>query len=262
MGNLPIMNRKLVGSTLAVLFAAAVALVSTGTADAVANGQAATPGMYPFAVKLTMTNIPKPDGTTYNSGCSGALIAPEWIITAGHCFHDVNKVPVSGPPQYQTTAALGTVNVTDDPGEVRTIVDVAQSPVNDVALAKLSAPVDDITPLAVDPATPTTGENLELAGWGATSDVNAAPSNQLYLGGFAVSSVATNTIAVTGVTPSPDTSACLYDSGAPYFIPADNTTGQLVSVENNGPDCPHSTPETTARVDVLVSWITETETTN
>ncbi|HEY4457344.1 MAG TPA: trypsin-like serine protease [Pseudonocardiaceae bacterium] len=256
------MKRKLVGSALAMLFAGAMALVCTGTADAVANGQAATPGMYPFAVKLTMTNIPKPDGTTYNSGCSGALIAPEWIITAGHCFHDVNRVPVSGPPQYQTTAALGTVNVTNDPGEVRTVVDVAQSPVNDVALAKLSAPVYDIAPLVVDPAAPTVGQNLELAGWGATSDVNAAPSNQLYLGGFAVSSTATNTIGVQGVTPAPDTSACLYDSGAPYFIPAGDQTGLLVSVENNGPDCPHTAPETTARVDVLTQWILQTQANN
>lgn len=255
------MKRKLVGSALAVLFAGAMALVCTGTANAVADGQAATPGMYPFAVKLTMTNIPKPDGTTYNSGCSGALIAPEWIITAGHCFHDVNRVPVSGPPRYQTTAALGTVNVTNDPGEVRTIVDVAQSPVNDVALAKLSAPVYDIAPLLVDPATPTVGQNLELAGWGATSDVNAAPSNQLYLGGFAVDSIAANTIGVQGVSPSPETSACLYDSGAPYFVPAGNKTGLLVSVENNGPDCPHTASETTARVDVLTSWIFQTQTT-
>jgi hypothetical protein len=26
-------------------------------------------------------------------------------------------------------------------------------------------------------------------------------------------------------------------------------------VESNGPDCPHSSPETTARVDTVAAWI-------
>jgi len=29
----------------------------------------------------------------------------------------------------------------------------------------------------------------------------------------------------------------------------------LVSTESNGPNCPHTTPETTARVDINTSWI-------
>jgi hypothetical protein len=44
-------------------------------------------GVYPFSTKLTMTNIPRADGTVYDSACSAALVAPQWIITAGHCFH-------------------------------------------------------------------------------------------------------------------------------------------------------------------------------
>ena len=48
-----------------------------------------------------------------------------------------------------------------------------------------------------------------------------ADDRDLYLGGFAVSSVAADTAGVVGVSPSPTTSACLYDSGAPYFQPAE-----------------------------------------
>jgi secreted trypsin-like serine protease len=235
--------------------AAAFALMATAPAGAVADGRAAPAGTDPFAVKFTMTDIPKPDGTTYNSACSGSLIAQQWVITAGHCFHDVNRNRVSGPPQYQTTVALGTVNVTDDPGETRTVVNVEQSSVNDVALAELSAPVTDIAPLSLSQAAPGVGEQLQLAGWGATSSTNPTPSNQLNLGTVKVSSVAADTAGVVGVAPAADTSACLYDSGAPYLQPIDAKHGVLVSVESNGPDCPHTSEETTGRVDVLYSWI-------
>jgi secreted trypsin-like serine protease len=234
---------------------ATAAALSTGPANAVANGQPAAPGTYPFAVKFTMTNVPRPDGTHNNSACSGSLIAPEWVITAGHCFHDINRVRVSGPPQYQTTATLGTVNLADPGGETRTIVDVRQSAVNDIALAKLSSPIFDIAPLVVKPTAPVVGETLELAGWGATSDVNAVPGTVLNVGQVAVGSVATSTIGVHGVFPLPTTSACLYDSGAPYFQPIGTKLGILVSVESDGPSCPHDQLETTARADVVFNWI-------
>lgn len=250
------MRRTLVARVLTVVaVAATTGVLAAVPANAVADGQPAAPGTYPFAVKLTATDIPRPDGTHYNSACSGALVAPSWIITAGHCFHDVNRVPVSGPPDYPTTATLNTVNLADPGGETRDVVDVRQSPVNDIALAKLSAPVTDVTALVVRPTAPVLGEQLELAGWGATSDVDPVPGTVLNVGQVAVGEVDADTIGVHGVSPSPYTSACLYDSGAPYFQPIGTTAGLLVSVESTGPDCPHDQLETTARADVVVQWI-------
>ena len=247
----PLTARILAGAALAMT----AGLLSIAPAHAVADGTPAAPGQYPFAVKFTMTNIPRPDGSHYNSACSGALISPLWVITAGHCFHDVNRVPISGPPIYQTTATLGTVNLSTSPGETRDIVDVRQSPVNDIALVKLSAPITDIIPLVVNPTTPKLGQQLELAGWGATSDVNATPGTVLNTGTVAVGEVDADTLGVHGVSPSPDTSACLYDSGAPYFVPLGSKAGVLMSVESSGPDCPHDQLETTSRVDVIFQWI-------
>jgi V8-like Glu-specific endopeptidase len=60
-----------------------------------------------------MTDIPRPNGSYYNSACSAALIARQWIVTAGHCFHDVNRIRVSGPPRYQTTATVGVADLPD-----------------------------------------------------------------------------------------------------------------------------------------------------
>ncbi len=250
------MRRTVVTAAVALAgVGAAVALLSIGPANAVANGTPATPGQYPFAVKFTMTDIPKPDGTTYNSACSGALIAPQWVITAGHCFHDVNRVRIGGAPIYQTTATMNTVNVNDTPGEKRTIVDVRQSAVNDIALAKLSAPVRDVLPLVVKPMAPKLNDQLVIAGWGSTSDTDPTPSSQLNTGKVAVGEVDADTIGVHGVAPADDTSACLYDSGAPYFQPIGQRAGLLVAVESEGPDCPHTSLETTSRADVVVQWI-------
>ena len=239
----------------AILTALSVGALNPEPAAAVAHGTPAAAGQYPFAVKLTMTAIPRTDGTTYASACSAALISPTWIITAGHCFHDVNRNRVSGPVPYPTTATLNTADLATTPGEARTVIEVRQSSANDIALARLSAPVTDVRPLALGTARPASGQLLTIAGWGATSSVNPAPSNQLITGVVKISSVQASAVLVRGYSPAADTSACLYDSGAPYFTTPPGAAPRLTSVESTGPNCPHTLSETTARVDVVVPWV-------
>lgn len=240
--------------------AAAVAVASgvfggAAPAGAVAHGTVVQQGSYRFAAKLTFAGIPRTDGTRYDSACSGALIAPRWVISAGHCFHDAARNRVSGPPPYQSsTVTVGRANVNTGPGEVRTIMDVRQSPTSDVALVELSTPVAGITPLGLPGRAPRVGEEVRLAGFGATGSTNPAPSDILRTGLFRITSVSTQIVGVTGRAPAADTSACLYDSGAPYFR-SDFGLVTLVSVESSGPDCPHAQQETTSRVDTLLPWI-------
>jgi len=66
-----------------------------------------------------------------------------------------------------------------------------------------------------------------------------------------ISAISSTTVNVVSYAPAADTSACLYDSGAPYFSTAPGAAPTLVSIESTGPDCPH----TTARVDTIAKWI-------
>jgi secreted trypsin-like serine protease len=243
-------------STAATIVVATLALASP--AHAVANGVPAQPGQYRFNVKFVFTNIPQPDGSVYNSGCSGALIAPQWVITAGHCFHDVNRNPVSGPVPYTGVAIIGGVDDADTAHQTIAVVEDYQSPVNDIAIAKLASPVTGIAPIGLAAGQPWVGQVLRIAGWGGLDSVNPALATHLQTGQVKVAQVDSVYAGVVGYRPLPTTSACPHDSGAPYF--SENAAGRplLVSVESNGPSCPHDQVETTARVDVATNWIRTT----
>ena len=239
---------------------AAVGLTGAGAgaALAIAHGEPVPEGTYRFAVKLTMPDITRPDGTHYSSACSAALVAPDWIISAGHCFHDGARNRISGPVRYRVVATVGTADLTSGRGIDVDVVSVTQAPTGgDVALARLERPVAGVEPLAVSSTAPGIGDELHLVGWGWTGVGPKVASTTLQTGTFTVSSVTAGIAGVVGLRPQADTSACVYDSGAPYVTLADGGP-RLVSVESDGPACPHSATETTARVDGLAGWIHDT----
>lgn len=210
----------------------------------------------PFNAKITSQDIPVKGGGVRSGGCSGSLIAPEWIITAGHCFHDVNDVRITGKPSNTVSVTVGKLKDTDPGGHTAVVVDVRQSPVNDIALARLATAVPDVVPLTLATTPPTVGEQLRFAGWGSLSSTVVAPSDHLKQGRFAVLAVKDVTLEADSVVPrTVENSPCPIDSGAPYFTTQDEHTGVLVAVESSGPPCPTAGRETISRVDVVVDWI-------
>jgi hypothetical protein len=156
---------------------------------------------------------------------------------------------------YPTQATLDTVDVDSDAGVARKVVSVVQSSTADIALARLGHKVRT-PPALLSRRPPTEAEVLTLAGWGATSNVRPTPSKQMHWGQVKVRSWTSDVVGVTGSYPYRNTSACLYDSGAPYFTgPYPHSPPVIYSTESTGPACPHDQVETTARVDDLYRWI-------
>ncbi len=238
-----------------VLATGLAAIAATGApAQAIARGEDAADGRYAFSAELVMTGIPTLDGSTRDSSCSGSLVAPHWIITAGHCFKDAHDRHVSRPVAKTTVAVVGRADLTGDGGTEATVVEVRQSPTHDIALARLDHAVTGVVPVRVATAAPKTGTAVRLTGFGLTGDAGGALPNRMQTGEFRVTSVTGTQIGMSGIAPHADTSPCEHDSGGPYFTGPD-TAPTLVAVVSRGPDCPHRGADTSARVDTAASWI-------
>jgi secreted trypsin-like serine protease len=210
----------------------------------------------PFNAKLTSPDIPVAGGGVRSGACSGALIAPDWVVTAGHCFHDLDDARIGGPPPYTMTVTVGRLKDSDPGGHTAQVVDVRQSPVNDLAVARLSAAIDDVVPLTLAEAEPAVGQQLQFAGWGSLSATIRGPSTHLKRGQFTVASIGQTTLNALPVGQrTVENGPCPEDSGAPFFVTDDDRTGTLVAIVNTGPPCPQPGPEIIARVDVVSDWI-------
>jgi hypothetical protein len=178
---------------------------------AVSGGGPVPDGSWGFVAKVDVGGV---------RACTGALVSPQWVLTAGSCFA-VNGQPVTaGAPTVPTTVTVGRTDLSGSAGRVLPVVEIVPRPDRDVALARLSLRVTDIPPITVTGSAPAVGDVVQVAGYGRTATewvpdhLQAAPA--------AVGTVTADAFTWTGQGGSQAT-ACKGDAGGPVFR---NTGGQ------------------------------------
>lgn len=192
---------------------AAVGLLGAVPSAAVSGGAPAPDGPYTFAARIEV-------GSSH--GCSGALVAPQWVITAAGCFPE--NAGQAGPPKLPAKAVVGRGAT---PGSERTIVDVLFRADRDVALAKLSAPVTGVTPVALGTTALAAGDSALVAGYGRTA-TEWVP-DRLHTAAVSVQSSTATTLAVLGDPASATT--CQGDAGGPLLQQRNGVT-ELVALHH------------------------------
>ncbi|MFI5806028.1 FG-GAP-like repeat-containing protein [Streptomyces sp. NPDC051561] len=193
--------------------------------------------------------------------CTGALVDPQWVITASTCFVTTpGGGLVDGKPSLKTTVRVGSSDLASSTVQTREVSHLVTSADRNVVLAKLSTRVQGITPVKLSSTPPTPGETLQAAGFGRTA-TKWVPEN-LHTGDFTVDYADGVALGLKGVGKSV---LCKGDTGGPTFRVKDGAS-ELVGVNSRswqggclGADKAETRTDAVAsRADDLGAWVKKT----
>ncbi len=240
-----------------------------GLRAAIIGGQPAPPGSFPMMAFVY---------SDLGYFCSGTVIAPNVVLTAGHCgvdsFAPSHLHVITGSPDWTDSATrqLSPVSkVIPYPGYGSATPAGSASPALDAALLVLMTPTSaPPVRLAADPGDLpllNPGTEAALVGWGATA--TAAVSPQLQWGRTVVQGSpycaqqamldSTPFDAASGLctidAPSESIGTCGGDSGGPLLAQHPDGTWIDLGVAVRGPtNCVPSQPDFFTRADAIYSW--------
>jgi trypsin len=248
---------------------AASPAIAQSPAPAIIGGVSAAAGSAPYAAFVQNT----PGGGLVTYTCTGSLVAPQYVLTAGHCAFDESGAPLAasdylisigisdvGMVPIQTGLHVTAIHVypTFDPDTLQ----------GDAALLTLATPqpLTSVIPLATsaNAALYAAGQPVTIMGWGVTSnDPNAGASEFLQSGTVAVQANSTcyansgvlsfhpgfdMCVAAPGFAPS----TCHGDSGGPLVAAGPIEIG-IVSYGTSG-TCGLG-PDFFTRASSVQSWV-------
>jgi secreted trypsin-like serine protease len=247
-----------------VTLAVSLSVLLAAPAGAVVGGSPAAPGTFRYVANILI-------GDSF--GCSGTLIAPQWVMTAGHCgsltgslSEGLAPTPAAWPAgAYQVL--LGSVYSNGSGAErhkvTRVLVDsdyiVTNGTGNDVTLLKLDHP-SHIKPMTI--ASPSQrrywlpGRLTTIAGFGTTSENSSSPPPQMRYARVPITTDAycaaayphglseaaqdgsfdARTMVCAGY-PQGGTDTCQGDSGGPLLAALPHHRFRLVGATSFGQGC-------------------------
>jgi hypothetical protein len=198
--------------------------------QAIVHG-AADRGRHPSVLALLAQD---PQGTAL---CTGALVAPDLVLTARHCVSYLRSETVQCPSSAaQITGDRPPASILVLRGDdARTAQPIARGAeilapqskslcANDIALLRLDRPIHDLTPLRVARGAPSVGHTITAVGFGLTGS-NGAAGAKRFRTGVPILKVDAAEFLVGEAT-------CSGDSGGPAL---DESTGEIVGVVSRGP---------------------------
>ncbi|HEX6711983.1 MAG TPA: serine protease [Thermoleophilaceae bacterium] len=239
----------------AVLAALITSAVLASPAQAVVGGKPVPEGQFGYVANVRIMGA---------FGCTGTLIAPQWVLTAGHCGSATGSLsqgvvpsPVAWPPQAYEIV-LGTVYADGHGGETHSVSQVLvdsdyilpNGSGNDVTLMKLDQPTQ-IAPMKIaavgERSSWLPGKLQTIAGFGASSkDGSEMPDQMQYAqvpittddhcaNAYGDGSFDAKTMVCAGYADG-GTDTCEGDSGGPLLAPV-RTGFRLAGATSFGDGC-------------------------